>query len=101
MSKPVKKFHSGLIVASLWADNKVVNNEMVTVHTISIDKAYKVGDTWKYTKTFVPDDLLKVAEAAKAVYGYLEMYVQDLTSPLPEGHENSPAAPQSGDEPSR
>jgi hypothetical protein len=71
MSKPVKKFHSGPIVASLWADNKVVNNEMVTVYTISIDKAYKAGDTWKYTKTFVPEDLLKVADAAEKAYRHL------------------------------
>lgn len=73
MRKPEKKFKCGPIVASIWAESKTVDGEMVKFYSISIDKAYKDGDEWKHTTSFAVEDLPKVALVANEAYKCLRL----------------------------
>jgi len=89
MRKPLKKFHCGSIVLSVWEHNRVLENEMVKYHSFTIDKVYKDGGTWKYTKSFAVEDLPKIGRLADDVYRDLRVSVEDLTKQSGEEHENS------------
>ena len=73
MSKPQKRFKCGPISASIWAEGKVVEGEMVKFHSINIDKAYKDGDDWKHTNSFAAEDLPKIALVANEAYKYIRL----------------------------
>jgi hypothetical protein len=81
-NKPEKRFHCGPVAASIWAQNKTVNGEEVTLHSIHIDKAYKDGDQWKHTTSFAAEDLPKVALLANEAYRYLRLRsADDISDP--------------------
>ena len=73
MNKPEKKFSCGPISASIWANTKVVNGETVTLNSVTINKAYKDGEDWKYTNSFNTEDLPKVALVADEAYKYIRL----------------------------
>ena len=73
MSKPEKKFRCGPITASIFAEARVVDGQMVKFYSTSIDKAYKDGDQWKHTTSFAAEDLPKVALLATEVYRHLRV----------------------------
>jgi len=75
MSKPEKKFRCGPITASVFAETRVVNGQMVKFYSTSIDKVYKDGEQWKHTTSFAPEDLPKVALLANDVYRELRVKV--------------------------
>lgn len=77
MSKPEKRFKCGPISASIWAEGKTVQGEMVKFHSVNIDKAYKDGDEWKHTNSFAVEDLPKVALVANEAYRYLRLRSSD------------------------
>lgn len=78
MRKPEKKFKCGPISASIWAEGKTVQGEMVKLYSINIDKAYKDGDEWKHTSSFAVEDLPKVALVANEAYKYLRLQESEL-----------------------
>ena len=82
MQKPEKKFNCGSISASIWANTKVVNGETVKLYSVTINKAFKEGDEWKYTNSFNIEDLPKVALVANEAYKYIRLY-------SPESQEDS------------
>ena len=82
MNKPEKKFNCGPISASIWANTKVVNGETVKFYSVTINKAYKDGEDWKYTDSFNIEDLPKVALVANEAYKYIRLY-------SPESQEDS------------
>jgi len=59
MNRPEKKFRCGPITATIWAETKTVNDQMVKFYSIKIDKAYKNEDEWKHTNSFAAEDLPK------------------------------------------
>ncbi len=67
-NKPEKRFKCGPVSASIWAQTKIVKGVKVTSNSISIDKAYKVGDSWKHTSQFFPEDLPKVMVVLRQAY---------------------------------
>ena len=73
MQKPEKKFNCGLISASIWANTKTVHGETVKFHSVTINKAFKEGDEWKYTESFNIEDLPKVALVANEAYKYIRL----------------------------
>ena len=73
MSEPVKKFLCGSVTASVWSNPKIVDEEMVEIPSIRINKSYKDGEEWKYTHSFTVEDLPKVAMVANEVYKYLRL----------------------------
>ena len=82
MNKPEKKFSCGSISASIWANTKVVTGETVKFYSVTINKAYKEGEEWKYTNSFNIEDLPKVALVANEAYKYIRLY-------SPESQEDS------------
>ncbi len=73
MQKPEKKFSCGSITASLWAHTKVVNGETVKLNSVTINKAFKEGEDWKYTNSFNIEDLPKVALVANEAYRHVRL----------------------------
>ena len=53
-------------------------------HSITIDKSYKSGDEWKRTKSFSPNDLVKVQLGLNKVLEYL--YIKDVITPKTDGN---------------
>ncbi len=77
MNKPEKKFSCGLISASIWANTKVVNGETIKLYSVTINKAYKEGEDWKYTDSFNIEDLPKVALVTTEAYKYMRLKEYD------------------------
>ncbi len=62
---------------SIWANTKVVNGETVKLNSVTINKAFKEGDDWKYTNSFSIEDLPKVALVATEAYKYIRLREYD------------------------
>ena len=73
MNKPEKKFSCGSISASIWANTKMVSDEKVKIYSVTINKAFKEGEEWKYTNSFNIEDLPKVALVATEAYKYIRL----------------------------
>ena len=81
MSKPEKRFKCGPISASIWAESKTVEGEMVKFYSININRIYKKNNDdndnddgeWKYTNTYQAEDLPKVALVANEAYKYIRL----------------------------
>jgi len=74
-SKPEKTIKVGGIQLAIW------NNETSkgTFQSITIDKSYKDGDNWKRTKSFKPNDLVKLQLGISKVLEHL--YIKDVITP--------------------
>jgi len=77
MNEQEKKFNCGPICASILANTKVVNGETVKFYSVTINKAYKEGEDWKYTDSFNIEDLPKVALVANEAYKYIRLKSTD------------------------
>ena len=77
MRKPEKKFSCGSISASIWANSKVVTGEKVKIYSVTINKAFKEGEEWKYTNSFNIEDLPKVVLVATEAYKYMRLKEYD------------------------
>jgi len=77
MNKPEKKFSCGSISASIWANTKVVSGEKIKIYSVTINKAFKEGEEWKYTNSFNIEDLPKVALVATEAYKYVRLREND------------------------
>ena len=81
MNKPEKKFTCGPVSASIWAESKTVDGEMVKFYSVNINRVYKKdnsdGDNnkgeWQYTNKFRTEDLPKVALVANEAYKYIRL----------------------------
>lgn len=74
-SKPEHSIRCGGIQFSIWSNETVKG----TFQSITIDKSYKDGDTWKRTKSLKPSDLVKVQLGLTEVLKYL--YLKDVITP--------------------
>jgi hypothetical protein len=83
---PVKVFSCGPVKAAIWSDSRVMNNTVVEVHSVRIDRSYKDkdNDEWKHTNTFNAEDLPKVALVAMEAYKFIRLCSpeQDRTDEL-------------------
>jgi len=52
----------------------VVSGEKVKIYSVTINKAFKEGDEWKYTNSFNIEYLPKVALVANEAYKYIRLY---------------------------
>ena len=77
MRKPEKRFSCGPVSASIWTKTKTVEGEMVKFYSVTITKAYKEGDDWKYTNSFDIEDMPKVALVATEAYKYMRLREND------------------------
>lgn len=72
-NRPSKVFCCGAVKAAIWTNQRVIDNAVVEVHSIKIDKSYKEGDEWKRTTSFAAEDLPKVSVVAMASYRHLRL----------------------------
>ena len=89
-NNPIKVFQCGAVKAAIWTDPKVIDNAVVNVHSIRIDRAYKdkKDNEWKYTSTFYLEDLPKVALVANEAYKYMRMRIFEPESLQDDNNEN-------------
>lgn len=73
--KPIKVFSCGSVRAAIWLDSRIIDDAMVEIHSIKIDKSYKDSDSneWKHTNIFNVEDMPKVAVLAMEVYKILRV----------------------------
>ena len=64
---PEKTVKCGGIQLAIWANETTKG----TFQSITIDKSYKDGETWKRTKSFKPYDLIKIQLGINKVLEYL------------------------------
>jgi len=83
-NRPSKVFRCGAVRAAIWTNQRVMDNAVVEVYSIKIDKSYKGGDEWKQTTSFAAEDLPKVSVVAMASYNHLRL----------RSSENGPSAPE-------
>jgi len=76
---PLNVFKCGPIKAAIWSDSRIVNDSLVDIPSIRIDKSYKDkdGNEWKYTNTFNVEDLPNVAVLAMEVYKFLKVKISE------------------------
>ena len=75
-NRPIKKFKSGAIIATIWANAFTNGNgEQSTIHTVSVNRVYKKENQseWSYTTTFNIADLPKVQLVLTEAYRYLAL----------------------------
>ena len=74
-NKPIKVFACSVVKASIWLNYVERDGEIVGVHSITIDKAYrdKADGTWQYSSSFSVDDLPRVAVVTAEAYKYLRL----------------------------
>lgn len=64
---PEHTIKCGGIQLAIWANDTGKG----VFHSVTIDKSYKDGDTWKRTKSFKPTDLMKIQLGIGKVLEYL------------------------------
>ena len=70
---PAKVFQCGRIKVAIWEGQKVIDNTVVNVHTIKIDRSYN-------TNSFFAEDLPKVVLAANEAYKFLKLKSLETTN---------------------
>ncbi len=83
-NKPIKVFRCGAVQAAIWTNQRVIDDAVVEVHSVRIDKSYKEADEWKRTTSFAAEDLPKVAMIATEAYRFLRL----------RSSENGPNTPE-------
>ncbi len=73
MTKPVDTLSvpsgkGAFINASLWENEVEQENQKFTTYSVSIEKRYHDGETWKTAKSFKATELLQVAYLATEAY---------------------------------
>ena len=71
---PERVFRCGHVKAAIWMHQKVIDNAIVNVHTIRIDRSYQnEGEEWVNTNSFFVEDLPKVVMVATEAYKSLRV----------------------------
>ena len=80
LSKPEHTIRVGGIQIAVWSNETTKG----TFQSITIDKSYKDGETWKRTKSFKPADLVKLQLGISKVLEYLYLKPDVLSPPKTE-----------------
>jgi hypothetical protein len=72
---PCEVLACGAVKGAVWADDRVIDNEVVEMYSIKFDRSYKDKDDgqWKHTEMFNLEDLPKVALIATELYKRLRL----------------------------
>ena len=73
--KPEHTIRCGGIQLAIWSNETTKG----TFQSITIDKSYKDGETWKRTKSFKPADLVKLQLGISKVLEYLYLKPDVIT----------------------
>jgi len=77
---PEKTVKVGGIQLAVWSNETTKG----TFQSITIDKSYKDGETWKHTKSFKPSDLVKLQLGINKVLEYLFLKPDVITPKVDE-----------------
>jgi hypothetical protein len=66
-NKPVMRFRNRLVTAAVW-QNAVSDGVM---HTVTFDRAYRVGDDWRTSTSFAAQDLVALAKVALEAHTWI------------------------------
>jgi len=80
MAAPEKTVKVGGIQLAVWSNETTKG----TFQSITIDKSYKDGETWKHTKSFKPSDLVKLQLGINKVLEYLFLKPDVITPKVDE-----------------
>ena len=76
---PEKKFRSGAIAATIWANSTVRDGKPATYRTISLQRSYKdKNDEWKSTDSMRVNDLPKAVLVLSKAYEYLALNSEEI-----------------------
>ena len=81
---PIRKFSCGLVTASIWATESIMDNKLVTSHYISIDRAYQKDGEWEHTTSFYAQDLPKLSLVTQEAYRFLNLRTPDVNALVKE-----------------
>lgn len=73
--KPEKTIRVGAVQFSIWSNE----TSKGTFQSVTVDKSYKEGDVWKRTKSFKPNDLVKLQLGISKVLEYLYLKPDVIT----------------------
>ena len=75
---PEKKFRSGAIAATIWANSTVKEGKAVTYRTISLQRSYKdKDDKWQNTDSLRSSDLPRAILVLQKAYEYVALNVEE------------------------
>ncbi|MFT4312892.1 MAG: hypothetical protein ACMXYA_00625 [Candidatus Woesearchaeota archaeon] len=73
-SSITKRFSAGSISATIWSNEKYVNGQQVTLHSISLQRSYKDKDgSWKNSANMRFADLPKAQLVLDKAYEFLAL----------------------------
>ncbi|MFB6089169.1 MAG: hypothetical protein ABEK36_05305 [Candidatus Aenigmatarchaeota archaeon] len=77
MGKLIKKYRNAQITATIFENEKTVEEKPVIFHSVLVEKSYKTNDEeWKKTNNFSISDLPKIESVVRKAYEYLSV-IQD------------------------
>lgn len=74
-NSPVKKFRLGAIVCTVWNNPNEKGDDR---YSASIVRRYKVGDDWRETSSFFPEDLPVVARLSERALNHIMLRMEGL-----------------------
>ncbi len=69
--KPVAEFKAGTVRATVWMNEIQKDGKPLQLASVSVERSFKDGETWKKTNSFRADDLPKVVAVAWKAYELL------------------------------
>jgi hypothetical protein len=76
---PEKKFRSGAIAATIWANSAVRDNKPVTYRTISLQRSYKdKNDAWQNTDSLRTSDVPRAILVLQKAYEYVALNSDEI-----------------------
>ncbi|HIH31923.1 TPA: hypothetical protein HA235_04400 [Candidatus Woesearchaeota archaeon] len=76
---PEKKFRSGAIAATIWANEVVRDGKKVSYRTVSFERSYKAkDDEWKTTNSLRIADIPRATLVLNKAYEYLALYSDEI-----------------------
>ena len=86
MTTPEKTIRCGGIQVAIWSNETAKG----TFQSITIDKSYKDGETWKRTKSYKASDLVKIQLGISKALEYLFLKPDVITPQVADSKGISP-----------
>jgi len=91
MSSPETKFRAGAVSATVWKNEREINEQLRVVFNVNIERNYRDrDDNWQTTNSFNLNDLPKVALVAQKAYEYIVLKEQDSGQQPASGDDDIP-----------
>ena len=88
MSSPVSKIKYGNVSLSKFENENTKDGKSFTTSSFTPQKAYKVGDEWKFSSSFKPSELVFLIQACQEAL--IDYYRKDEPKPQPQQSNDVP-----------